>query len=38
MKQRIKLILAIKTNTSIILLDEPGTNLDDAGKSWFEEL
>jgi len=38
MKQRIKLILAIKTNTSIILLDEPGTNLDDVGKRWFEEL
>ena len=38
MKQRIKLILAIKTNTSIILLDEPGTNLDDEGKRWFEEL
>ncbi|MCO6460318.1 MAG: ATP-binding cassette domain-containing protein [Saprospiraceae bacterium] len=38
MKQRIKLILAIHTRTSIILLDEPGTNLDEEGKQWFENL
>jgi len=38
MKQRIKLLLTIMTRTSIILLDEPGSNLDEAGKIWFEEL
>lgn len=38
MKQRIKLILTIMTKTSLILLDEPGSNLDDTGKKWFEDL
>jgi len=38
MKQRIKLILTLMTRTSVVLLDEPGTNLDEAGKRWFEDL
>jgi len=38
MKQRIKLMLAILTDTSVILLDEPGSNLDQSGKKWFEDL
>ncbi len=38
MKQRIKLLLAITTRTNIILLDEPGSNLDAEGKMWFENL
>lgn len=38
MKQRIKLILTLMTQTSIVLLDEPGTNLDESGKRWFENL
>ncbi|HRN33856.1 MAG TPA: ABC transporter ATP-binding protein [Saprospiraceae bacterium] len=38
MKQRLKLILSIMSQSSVILLDEPGSNLDDDGKQWFEEL
>ncbi len=38
MKQRLKLILAIMTRSSIILLDEPGSNMDEEGKQWFEDL
>ncbi|MBK9025283.1 MAG: ATP-binding cassette domain-containing protein [Saprospiraceae bacterium] len=38
MRQRIKLLLAIMTDTSVILLDEPGSNLDEQGKGWFEDL
>lgn len=38
MKQRIKLILALLTKSSIVLLDEPGSNLDASGKDWFEQL
>ena len=35
MKQRLKLSLSFFTNTSIILLDEPSTNLDSQGKDWY---
>ena len=38
MKQRIKLLLALLTKASVVLLDEPGSNLDIAGKNWFEAL
>ncbi len=38
MKQRIKLILALLARASIVLLDEPGSNLDASGKDWFEQL
>ena len=35
MKQRLKLALAIYSESSLLLLDEPITNLDDAGKNWY---
>ena len=38
MKQRIKLLLAITTRSRLILLDEPGSNLDTEGKKWYEDL
>jgi len=38
MKQRVKLILAFLTQSSIILLDEPVTNLDDNGVEWYHQL
>jgi len=38
MKQRLKLALAILSDVSIVLLDEPLTNLDDKGKSWYTDI
>jgi ABC-type multidrug transport system ATPase subunit len=38
MKQRVKLALAICSNTPILLLDEPSTNLDSQGIEWFVHL
>lgn len=38
MKQRVKLALAILTDSSLVLLDEPLTNLDDAGTEWYNYL
>jgi ABC-type multidrug transport system ATPase subunit len=38
MKQRLKLALACTTEASFILLDEPTTNLDAQGMSWYQEL
>lgn len=38
MKQRLKLALAICSKTSILLLDEPTTNLDQQGISWYHQL
>ncbi len=38
MKQRLKLTLAILSDTSLLLLDEPGSNLDAKGLDWFLEL
>ncbi len=35
MKQRIKLALSIFCSTPVLLLDEPTTNLDEAGTSWY---
>ena len=35
MKQRLKLVLAICSNTPILLLDEPTTNLDRQGMDWY---
>ncbi len=38
MKQRLKLALAICSDTSILLLDEPSTNLDKDGIEWYHQL
>lgn len=38
MKQRIKLGLALLDDRPLILLDEPGSNLDAEGKAWFFRL
>ncbi|MES2829080.1 MAG: ATP-binding cassette domain-containing protein [Bacteroidota bacterium] len=38
MKQRTKLALACCSNTSMLILDEPTSNLDRQGVSWYHEL
>jgi len=38
MKQRLKLILAICSDTPLLLLDEPTTNLDAEGIQWYRQL
>lgn len=38
MKQRLKLALAVLSDTSLLLLDEPTSNLDASGSAWFREL
>lgn len=38
MKQRVKLALAILSDTPILLLDEPATNLDKQTIVWYQEL
>jgi ABC-type multidrug transport system ATPase subunit len=38
MKQRLKLALAVLSDTSLLLLDEPTSNLDMNGSAWFREL
>ncbi|MEY3194437.1 MAG: Energy-coupling factor transporter ATP-binding protein EcfA1, partial [Bacteroidota bacterium] len=38
MKQRVKLALAICSDTPILLLDEPSTNLDQQGIEWYKAL
>lgn len=38
MKQRVKLGLALLDDRPLILLDEPGSNLDVQGKAWFFQL
>ncbi len=38
MKQRVKLCLALLTDAPVILLDEPATNLDEAGIAWYKQL
>jgi ABC-type multidrug transport system ATPase subunit len=35
MKQRLKLALAACTDSSLLLLDEPTTNLDAQGTDWY---
>lgn len=35
MKQRLKLALAVCSDTSLLLLDEPTTNLDQQGIDWY---
>jgi ABC-type multidrug transport system ATPase subunit len=36
MKQRVKLALAFYTDAEIVLLDEPGTNLDSKAFAWYK--
>lgn len=38
MKQRTKLVLACCTNTPLLFLDEPTSNLDKQGIAWYHEL
>jgi ABC-type multidrug transport system ATPase subunit len=38
MKQRVKIILALLSDVSIVLLDEPTMNLDEAGTNWYLQL
>jgi ABC-type multidrug transport system ATPase subunit len=38
MKQRAKLIMALCSNVNVYLLDEPCSNLDEAGISWYRNL
>ena len=38
MKQRVKLALAILSDTPVLLLDEPTSNLDQAGIDWYIDL
>ena len=38
MKQRVKLALACCSSSAIVLLDEPTSNLDQAGEAWYVDL
>lgn len=38
MKQRVKLSLALASKSQILLLDEPGSNLDDEGMKWYRSM
>lgn len=38
MKQRLKLALAVCSDTPILLLDEPATNLDVQGVEWYKKM
>lgn len=38
MRQRVKLVLAFCSNTKILLLDEPTSNLDEQGIKWYKDL
>jgi ABC-type multidrug transport system ATPase subunit len=38
MKQRVKIILAMLSNTPVLLLDEPANNLDQPGFEWYLDL
>lgn len=38
MKQRLKLVLAVCSDTELLMLDEPTTNLDQQGFDWYQEL
>lgn len=37
MKQRLKLALSFFTESELVLLDEPTSNLDNQGTSWYQE-
>lgn len=38
MKQRLKLLLAFYSNTPLLLLDEPCSNLDENGINWYRKM
>ena len=38
MKQRLKLLIALFTESSVLLLDEPTANFDNEGIEWYREL
>ncbi len=38
MKQRLKLLLAFYSNTPLLLLDEPCSNLDENGINWYRNI
>jgi ABC-type multidrug transport system ATPase subunit len=38
MKQRLKLTLAIMSDTPLLLLDEPLSNLDEQGATWYQQM
>lgn len=38
MRQRVKLVLACCSNSDLVLLDEPTSNLDTAGEEWYLDL
>jgi ABC-type multidrug transport system ATPase subunit len=38
MKQRVRILLAVLVQSELLLLDEPTSNLDAAGKRWYLEL
>ena len=38
MKQRVRILLAVFTQSDLLLLDEPTSNLDAAGKQWYNDL
>jgi ABC-type multidrug transport system ATPase subunit len=38
MKQRLKLTLAIMSDTPLLLLDEPLSNLDENGATWYQQM
>jgi ABC-type multidrug transport system ATPase subunit len=38
MKQRLKLVLALFTQSDILLLDEPTANFDESGIQWYKDL
>ncbi len=38
MKQRLKIGLAVLSESSLVILDEPGANLDENAKNWYQDL
>ena len=38
MKQRVRLALTVMSDTPVLLLDEPTSNLDPLGRKWYQEL
>lgn len=38
MKQRVKLAMCLLSDTSLLLIDEPFTNLDEDSKKWYSDL